>query len=147
MNEFDGSMGSYESQLHINMVQIPTITGGEERFEPCVSPIEEKKLPIGHMGISFIFLIHISFVNFQKYGLRDISKRKTPEATIVDALLRDANLFERVFPSTYSVRPSFRKYMCNAEVVLQAAKEKIQLFQSGFTNSKELIRIQRMSKK
>ena len=89
------------------------------------------------MGISFIFLIHISFVNFQKSGLQDLSTSKTPEASIVVALSRDANVFEIVSPSTYFVRPAFWKYLCDAEVVLQVAREKIQLFQSGFSYSEE----------
>jgi hypothetical protein len=35
----------------------------------------------------------------QKSDLRDLSTSKTPEASIVVALSRDANLFERVTPS------------------------------------------------
>lgn len=73
----------------------------------------------------------------QKSGLRDLSTSKTPEASIAAALSRDANLFERVAPSTYCVRPAFRKDPCDADAVLQAAREKIQLFQSGFSDSEE----------
>jgi hypothetical protein len=73
----------------------------------------------------------------QKSGLRDLSTSKTPEASIAVALSRDANLFERVIPSTYYVRPAFRKDPCDAEAVLQTTREKIQLFQSGFSDSEE----------
>lgn len=62
---------------------------------------------------------------------------KTPEASIAAALSRDTNLFERVAPSTYCVRPAFRKDPEDAEEVLQAARERIRLFQSGFLDVEE----------
>ncbi|KAH9321847.1 hypothetical protein KI387_016486, partial [Taxus chinensis] len=73
----------------------------------------------------------------QESGLRDLTTSKTPEASIAAALSRDSNLFERVAPSTYCVRPAFRKDPNDAEAVLQAAREKIQSFQSGFSDSEE----------
>jgi hypothetical protein len=54
----------------------------------------------------------------QKSDLRDLSTSKTPEASIVVALSRHANLFERVTPSTYYVRRAFQKDPCDAEAVL-----------------------------
>lgn len=57
---------------------------------------------------------------------------KTPEASISVALSRDPVLFERIAPSTYSVRPAFRKDPADAESVLAAAKEKIQRYANGF---------------
>uniref|UniRef100_A0A7N0UG67 Uncharacterized protein n=1 Tax=Kalanchoe fedtschenkoi TaxID=63787 RepID=A0A7N0UG67_KALFE len=62
----------------------------------------------------------------QKYGLRDLSSSKKPEASIGVALTRDTTLFERVAPSTYCVRPAYRKDPADAESVLAAAKEKLQ---------------------
>ncbi|KAL2650700.1 hypothetical protein R1flu_018828 [Riccia fluitans] len=73
----------------------------------------------------------------QKSGLRDLTTSKTPEASIAAALSRDTNLFERVAPSTYCVRPAFRKDPEDAEEVLQAARERIRLFQSGFLDVEE----------
>ncbi|GLJ54616.1 hypothetical protein SUGI_1173340 [Cryptomeria japonica] len=73
----------------------------------------------------------------QESGLRDLTTSKTPEASIAAALSRDSNLFERVAPSTYCVRPAFRKDPNDAQAVLQAAREKIQSFQSGLSDSEE----------
>ncbi|XP_010260331.1 PREDICTED: homeobox-DDT domain protein RLT2 isoform X2 [Nelumbo nucifera] len=74
----------------------------------------------------------------QKSGLRDLTTSKTPEASIAAALSRDATLFERTAPSTYCVRPTFRKDPADAEAVLSAAREKIQIFESGFSDSEEV---------
>ncbi|KAJ7521596.1 hypothetical protein O6H91_19G060800 [Diphasiastrum complanatum] len=72
----------------------------------------------------------------QKSGLRDLTS-KTPEASISAALSRDANLFERVAPSTYSVRPAFRKDPEYAKEILQAAREKIRVYQTDLSDSEE----------
>ncbi|XP_011623601.1 homeobox-DDT domain protein RLT2 isoform X1 [Amborella trichopoda] len=73
----------------------------------------------------------------QKSGLRDLTTSKTPEASIAAALSRDGNLFERTAPSTYCVRPAFRKDPADRDAILQAAREKIRQFQSGFSDSEE----------
>ncbi|CAN1844627.1 Homeobox-DDT domain protein RLT2 [Linum perenne] len=67
----------------------------------------------------------------QKSGLRDLSTSKTPEASIAAALSRDTKLFERTAPSTYCVRTPYRKDPFDAEAILSAAREKIQIFKSG----------------
>nr|XP_010924409.1 homeobox-DDT domain protein RLT2 isoform X2 [Elaeis guineensis] len=71
----------------------------------------------------------------QKSGLRDLTTSKTPEASIAAALSRDTKLFERTAPSTYCVRPPFRKDPADAEAVLSAAREKIRVFQNGLSDS------------
>ncbi|KAL3617111.1 hypothetical protein CASFOL_039505 [Castilleja foliolosa] len=68
----------------------------------------------------------------QKSGLRDLTTSKTPEASISVALSRDPVLFERVAPSTYCVRPAFRKDPADAESIIASAKEKIQRYANGF---------------
>ncbi|KAJ4976460.1 hypothetical protein NE237_001566 [Protea cynaroides] len=73
----------------------------------------------------------------QKSGLRDLTTSKTPEASIAAALSRDTKLFERTAPSTYCVRAPFRKDPADADAILSAAREKIQIFQSGFSDSEE----------
>ncbi|XP_010919381.1 homeobox-DDT domain protein RLT2 isoform X1 [Elaeis guineensis] len=73
----------------------------------------------------------------QKSGLRDLTTSKTPEASIAAALSRDTRLFERTAPSTYCVRTPFRKDPADAEAILSAAREKIQIFQSGLSDSEE----------
>ncbi|XP_068664587.1 homeobox-DDT domain protein RLT2-like [Aristolochia californica] len=73
----------------------------------------------------------------QKSGLRDLTTSKTPEASIAAALSRDSLLFERTAPSTYCVRPAFRKDPADAEAILAAAREKIQIFQNGLSDSEE----------
>ncbi|XP_058100582.1 homeobox-DDT domain protein RLT2-like isoform X2 [Magnolia sinica] len=73
----------------------------------------------------------------QKSGLRDLTTSKTPEASIAAALSRDGLLFERTAPSTYCVRPAFRKDPADADAILSAAREKIQIFESGFSDSEE----------
>lgn len=41
-------------------------------------------------------------------------------------------LFERIAPSTYCVRPAFRKDPANAEEIISVAREKIQRYVNGF---------------
>lgn len=71
----------------------------------------------------------------EKYGLRDLTTSKTPESSIAAALSRDTIFFERVAPSTYCVKASFRKNPEDAERLLQAALERTRLFQSGISDA------------
>ncbi|XAR72605.1 hypothetical protein NMG60_11019310 [Bertholletia excelsa] len=73
----------------------------------------------------------------QKSGLRDLTTSKTPEASIAAALSRDTKLFERTAPSTYCVRAPYRKDPADAEAILTAAREKIQIFKTGYLNGEE----------
>ncbi|KAM0938625.1 putative transcription factor & chromatin remodeling DDT family [Dioscorea sansibarensis] len=73
----------------------------------------------------------------QKSGLRDLRTSKTPEASIAAALSRDTRLFERTAPSTYCVRQPYRKDPSDADVILSDAREKIQVFQNGFSDGEE----------
>lgn len=57
---------------------------------------------------------------------------KTPEASISVALSRDPVLFERIAPSTYCVRPGYRKDPADAESLIAAAKERILRYANGF---------------
>ncbi|XP_022847573.1 homeobox-DDT domain protein RLT1-like, partial [Olea europaea var. sylvestris] len=82
----------------------------------------------GSKGLNVIELAD----KIQKSGLRDLSTSKTPEASISVALSRDPILFERIAPSTYCVRPAFRKDPADAESILAAAREKIQRYANGF---------------
>jgi len=52
-------------------------------------------------------------------------------------LSRDTKLFERTAPSTYCVRSPFRKDPADADAILSAAREKIQIFQNGLSDSEE----------
>ncbi|KAK1566908.1 hypothetical protein Q3G72_005921 [Acer saccharum] len=70
----------------------------------------------------------------QKSGLRDLTTSKTPEASIAAALSRDSKLFERTAPSTYCVRPAYRKDLADAEAILSAARERIRIFKSGIVD-------------
>ncbi|KAK9286031.1 hypothetical protein L1049_025234 [Liquidambar formosana] len=79
----------------------------------------------------------------KKSGLRDLTTSKTPEASIAAALSRDANLFERTAPSTYCVRPAYRKDPADAEAILAAAREKIQVFKSGFPDGEDADDVER----
>ncbi|PPD95680.1 hypothetical protein GOBAR_DD07289 [Gossypium barbadense] len=72
----------------------------------------------------------------QKSGLRDLTTSKTPEASISVALTRDGKLFERIAPSTYCVRPAYRKDPADAEAILATARRKIRQFENGFLGSK-----------
>ncbi|KAL9380337.1 hypothetical protein Peur_025994 [Populus x canadensis] len=73
----------------------------------------------------------------QKSGLRDLTTSKTPEASIAAALSRDSKLFERTAPSTYCVRPPYRKDPADAEAILSAARERIRVFKSGFVDGED----------
>ncbi|CAL9122130.1 unnamed protein product [Musa textilis] len=73
----------------------------------------------------------------QNSGLRDLTTSKTPEASIAAALSRDTKLFERTAPSTYCVRSPYRKDPADADAVLSAAREKIQVFLSALSDSEE----------
>ncbi|KAJ8484020.1 hypothetical protein OPV22_016505 [Ensete ventricosum] len=73
----------------------------------------------------------------QNSGLRDLTTSKTPEASIAAALSRDTKLFERTAPSTYCVRSPYRKDPADADTVLSAAREKIQVFLSALSDSEE----------
>ncbi|KAH7686073.1 WHIM1 domain-containing protein [Dioscorea alata] len=73
----------------------------------------------------------------QKSGLRDLTTSKTPEASIAAALSRDTKLFERTAPSTYCVRTPYRKDPADTDVILSAAREKIQVFQNVPSDSEE----------
>ncbi|XP_061355040.1 homeobox-DDT domain protein RLT2-like isoform X2 [Gastrolobium bilobum] len=68
----------------------------------------------------------------QKSGLRDLTTSKTPEASIAAALSRDTKLFERTAPSTYCVRPAYRKDAADSDAIFSTARERIRLFRSGF---------------
>ncbi|XP_039068408.1 homeobox-DDT domain protein RLT1-like isoform X2 [Hibiscus syriacus] len=67
----------------------------------------------------------------QKSGLRDLSTSRTPEASISVALTRDTKLFERIAPSTYCVRPAYRRDPADAEAILAEARKKIRQFENG----------------
>ncbi|CAI9760178.1 unnamed protein product [Fraxinus pennsylvanica] len=82
----------------------------------------------GSKGLNVIELAE----KIQKSGLRDLTTSKTPEASISVALSRDPILFERIAPSTYCVRPAFRKDPADAESILATAREKIQKYANGF---------------
>ncbi|EPS62549.1 hypothetical protein M569_12241, partial [Genlisea aurea] len=82
----------------------------------------------GSRGLNVIELAD----KIQKSGLRDLTSSRTPEASISVALSRDPILFERTAPSTYCVRPAFRKDPSDAESIISAAKEKIQGYANGF---------------
>ncbi|KAK6919122.1 Homeobox domain [Dillenia turbinata] len=79
----------------------------------------------------------------QKSGLRDLTTSKTPEASIAAALSRDTILFERTAPSTYCVRAPYRKDPADAESILSAAREKIQVFKSGFVEEDDADDVER----
>ncbi|CAK8577051.1 unnamed protein product [Lathyrus sativus] len=73
----------------------------------------------------------------QKSGLRDLTTSKTPEASISSALSRDAELFEKTAPSTYCVRPAYRKDPADSEAIYSAARERIRIFKSGLVGAEE----------
>ncbi|XP_057507040.1 homeobox-DDT domain protein RLT2-like isoform X2 [Actinidia eriantha] len=73
----------------------------------------------------------------QKSGLRDLTTSKTPEASIAAALSRDTKLFERTAPSTYCVRSPYRKDPADAEAILSTAREKIQIFKTGYLDGED----------
>ncbi|XP_010481770.1 PREDICTED: homeobox-DDT domain protein RLT2-like [Camelina sativa] len=74
----------------------------------------------------------------QKSGLRDLTTSRTPEASVAAALSRDTKLFERVAPSTYCVRASYRKEAGGAETILAEARERIRAFKSGITDVEDV---------
>ncbi|CAN8291009.1 unnamed protein product [Cochlearia groenlandica] len=74
----------------------------------------------------------------QKYGLRDLTTSKTPEATISVALNRDVKLFERIAPSTYCVRAPYAKDHADGEAILADARKKIRAFENGLTGPEEV---------
>ncbi|XP_054812653.1 homeobox-DDT domain protein RLT2 isoform X2 [Prosopis cineraria] len=73
----------------------------------------------------------------QKSGLRDLTTSKTPEASIAAALSRDTKLFERTAPSTYCVRPAYRKDPADGDAILSAARERIRIFKNGLVDAEE----------
>ncbi|XVF27588.1 hypothetical protein REPUB_Repub14bG0121400 [Reevesia pubescens] len=79
----------------------------------------------------------------QKSGLRDLTTSKTPEASISVALTRDAKLFERIAPSTYCLRPAYRKDPADAEAILAAARKKIRQFENGFLGVEDADEVER----
>ncbi|XVE51391.1 hypothetical protein DITRI_Ditri02bG0036300 [Diplodiscus trichospermus] len=79
----------------------------------------------------------------QKSGLRDLTTSKTPEASISVALTRDAKLFERIAPSTYCLRPAYRKDPADAESTLAAARKKIRQFENGFLEGEDADEVER----
>ncbi|XP_044461599.1 homeobox-DDT domain protein RLT1-like isoform X2 [Mangifera indica] len=79
----------------------------------------------------------------QKSGLRDLTTSKTPEASISVALTRDSKIFERIAPSTYCVRPAFRKDPADAEAILSAARKKIRIFENGFLAAEDADDVER----
>ncbi|GAA0160372.1 homeodomain transcription factor [Lithospermum erythrorhizon] len=81
----------------------------------------------GSKGLNVIDLAE----KIQRSGLRDLTTSKTPEASISVALSRDPILFERIAPSTYNVRPAYRKDPADAEAILASAREKILKFANG----------------
>lgn len=50
---------------------------------------------------------------------------------------RDTKLFERTAPSTYCVRPAYRKDPANGEAILSAARERVRIFKNGFVDAEE----------
>ncbi|KAG7612214.1 Homeobox domain [Arabidopsis suecica] len=74
----------------------------------------------------------------QKSGLRDLTTSRTPEASVAAALSRDTKLFERVAPSTYCVRASYRKDAGDAETIFAEARERIRAFKSGITDVEDV---------
>ncbi|XP_022720447.1 homeobox-DDT domain protein RLT1-like isoform X2 [Durio zibethinus] len=79
----------------------------------------------------------------QKSGLRDLTTSKTPEASISVALTRDAKLFERIAPSTYCLRPAYRKDPADAESILAEARKKIRQFENGFLGGEDADEVER----
>ncbi|XP_058730418.1 homeobox-DDT domain protein RLT2-like isoform X2 [Vicia villosa] len=73
----------------------------------------------------------------QKSGLRDLTTSKNPEASISSALSRDTELFEKTAPSTYCVRPAYRKDPADSEAIYSSARERIRIFKSGLVGAEE----------
>ncbi|MCO5562423.1 hypothetical protein L7F22_016051 [Adiantum nelumboides] len=85
----------------------------------------------GARGLPIVEIV----ARIEKYGLRDLSTSKTPESSVAAALSRDTIFFDRVAPSTYCVKPAYRKNPEDAERLLEAASERIRLFQSGILDA------------
>lgn len=58
-------------------------------------------------------------------------------------MTRDTKLFERIAPSTYCVRPAFRKDPADAEAILAAARKKIRIFENGFLGGEDADDVER----
>lgn len=58
-------------------------------------------------------------------------------------MTRDTKLFERIAPSTYCVRPAFRKDPADAEAILSAARKKIRIFENGFLAAEDADDVER----
>lgn len=56
---------------------------------------------------------------------------------------RDSKLFERTAPSTYCVRAPYRKDPADAEALLSAAREKIQVYKNGILDGEEAEDVER----
>lgn len=75
--------------------------------------------------------------------MRDLTTSRTPEASVAAALSRDTKLFERVAPSTYCVRASYRKDAGDAETIFAEARERIRVFKSGVTDVEDVDDVER----
>lgn len=51
---------------------------------------------------------------------------------------RDTKLFERTAPSTYCVRPAYRKDPADSVAIYSAARERIRIFKSGFMDAEDV---------
>lgn len=58
-------------------------------------------------------------------------------------MTRDTKLFERIAPSTYCVRPAFRKDPADAEAILATARKKIRIFENGFLGGEDADDVER----
>ncbi|CAN8267616.1 unnamed protein product [Cochlearia groenlandica] len=88
----------------------------------------------GEKGLSILDVAE----KIRKSGLRDLTTSRTPEASVAAALSRDTKLFERVAPSTYCVRASYRKDAGDAETIFAEARERIRVFKSGVTDVEDV---------
>lgn len=50
---------------------------------------------------------------------------------------RDTELFEKTAPSTYCVRPAYRKDPADSEAIYSSARERIRIFKSGLVGAEE----------
>ncbi|CAI8597211.1 unnamed protein product [Vicia faba] len=76
-------------------------------------------------------------------GLRHLTTSKTPEASISSALSRDTKLFENTTPSTYCVRPTYRKDPADSEAIYLATRENGAIFESGLVGAEVVIVVAR----
>ncbi|CAK9144878.1 unnamed protein product [Ilex paraguariensis] len=93
----------------------------------------------GSMGLTILEVAD----KIQKSGLRDLTTSKTPEASIAAALSRDSKIFERTAPSTYCVRAPFRKDPTDAEAILSAARQKVQVYNNGYLDGDDADDVER----